>query len=295
MKNNIFKKICIDAGHCDKFTGAGLGSQREEKDTLNLALKVETILKSFGHTVYMTRRDGSCLDARNKDEDLNARPKYANSVKADFFASLHRNSLAGSNATGNEIWVYSKANTTTCNIAKCILDEVNKVYSVANRGVKKGYTGNANLDYAVNRISTMPSTLLELLFISNPNDNKIFNANIDKYAKAIAVGICNGLGCNSEPLVKDEVKPVTPTPTTPVKPQEKRWKVEIYPLFKEDAERLQKLFINARSKPLHSEVIKRDDGTYKLSSFKYVTKQEADEVCQGIRLLTGCQCFVWEC
>lgn len=200
MKNNVYKIICIDAGHCDRFAGACKGNQKEEQDTLRLALKVEQYLLSFGHTVYLTRRTGECLDNRSNNYDLNARPLLANKVKADYFISLHRNSLSGSNATGIETWVYSKANTFTVSVATSIQNEVSKVASVSNRGVKKGYRTSPSLDYAINRISNMPSCLLELLFISNDNDNKLFNDNIDAYAKAIAVGICNGLGANSEEL-----------------------------------------------------------------------------------------------
>lgn len=77
--------------------------------------------------------------------------------------------------------------------------------------------------------------------------------------------------------------------------QEKRWKVEIYPIRDlKDAQRIKSLFDNARAVPLYSEIKKRDDGFYKVSSFKYINKKDADEVCEGIKKLTQSACYVWE-
>lgn len=201
--------ICIDAGHCDKFAGACNGSQMEHNDVLKLALIVEEHLKAWGHTVIMTRRDGGYLDSRDKDFDLNARPKVANKATADYFLSIHRNSHSNNTATGNEIWVHSKASTGTTAVAQAILNEVNEVAPLANRGVKKGWAGGAG-DYAINRLSNMTSALLELSFISSENDNAIFNANIDKYGLAIATGICKGLGIKYEAVKENPVQPIKP-------------------------------------------------------------------------------------
>lgn len=220
------KIICIDPGHCDKFPGASLGSRREENDNLRMALAVEKYLISFGHKVFLTRRTGGYLDARNKDYDLDARPAYANKVKADYFISIHRNSYAG-HATGIEGWIYSQADSNVLKIAQSVLSECIKVATVANRGIKKGYTGHPEWDYAVNRISTMPSMLLELLFIKNNSDNAIYDANFDSYAKAIAVGICKGLGVNYTPVIpaKPTVAPAKKPAATVAKPANRTYTV----------------------------------------------------------------------
>ena len=46
-----------------------------------------------------------------------------------------------------------------------------------------------NTDYYVLNNTKMPSCLLELGFISNNEDNKLFDENIESYAEAIAKGI----------------------------------------------------------------------------------------------------------
>jgi hypothetical protein len=40
----------------------------------------------------------------------------------------------------------------------------------------------------------MPGTIIELLFISNPNDNKLYDSKFNDYAGAIAQGVCDVAG-----------------------------------------------------------------------------------------------------
>ena len=180
------KIICIDPGHGGADPGAVNGSRHEKNDTLKIALQTKSHLERCGFTVYLTRDT-------DKTVNLYDRPKYANSVKADYFLTVHRNSY-NSTSTGLEGWIHSKSLPATVDMANKIFNQVINVANVTNRGVKKGYTGEPDADYAVNRISTMPSMLLELLFISNESDNKIFDSNIDNYAVAICKGLCNAFG-----------------------------------------------------------------------------------------------------
>lgn len=205
-------KICIDAGHCDIYCGARYGTQYEEVDNLRLALKVQAVLEQWGHTVYMTRTTGDPVDSASSNADLNARPTYANSVGADYFISIHRNASADATANGTEVWVYSKADTGTKNVAQCIQ---NRCVAVGgrDRGLKTGYVTDSTLDYAVNRMSTMPSCLLELLFVSNADDNSMFESKLDEYAVAVATGICEGMGGDIGEV--EEVEEPTTEPTEP--------------------------------------------------------------------------------
>lgn len=179
-------KVCIDSGHGGKDSGAVLGTRYEKNDALKMALAVSKLLEQQGIEVILTRDS-------DKDMTLAERTSLANKENCDYFLSIHRNSYNAS-STGIEIWVYSKATQSTCDKAQCILDNLLSVTSVSNRGLKKGYVGNSNVDYAVNRDTNMASALLELLFISNPNDNAIFDVYFKEYALAIAKGICNAVG-----------------------------------------------------------------------------------------------------
>ena len=175
------KTVCIDPGHGGSSSGATLGKRFEKDDTLRLSLLVRDILEERGYTVVMTRDNDS-------DVSLNDRCKIANKARASLFVSIHRNSSTSSNATGMEMWVHSSNPTDDMLLAQNILDCLDNL-NITNRGIYSGYRDGADMNYYINRHTKMPSVLAEIDFISNKNDNKKYDDNIDEYAKAIADGI----------------------------------------------------------------------------------------------------------
>ena len=180
------KIICIDPGHGGVDVGAVRGSRYEKSDNLRMAKAVKALLESQGIKVVLTRDNDA-------NPSLSGRCDTANNAKADYFLSIHRNSFGNQTATGAEIWVHHAAQQNTIDKAQRILDEVISVCG-KDRGVKKGYTGNPNADYAINRESNMASALLELLFISSDYDNGLYDRYFDKLAVAIAKGLCAAVG-----------------------------------------------------------------------------------------------------
>lgn len=177
-------KFCIDPGHGGSDPGAVNGTRKEKDDVLRLAKKIKPLLEGQGHTVLLTRENST------KNITIAERCIMANKVGCDYFLSLHRNSTAGA-ASGIEIWVHSRATTKTVEQARGILTRCCAVDG-KSRGVKKGaacYT-----DYGVNTGTDMPSALLELLFISNVEDNALFDKHLDDYALAIAKGLVAAVG-----------------------------------------------------------------------------------------------------
>lgn len=190
------KKIYIDAGHGGVQPGAVNGKRKESDDVLRMALKVQELLKGQDCEVRMSR-------TKDIDVEINDRCKDANKWGADYFLSIHRNAASAS-ATGNEIWVYSKATSDNSAKAKKILDAVCKADGLKNRGVKKG--APSYTDYGVNRDTNMHSALIELGFISNTSDNKIYDAKLDAIALAIAKALLSVVGSEwKEPVVKGDV------------------------------------------------------------------------------------------
>lgn len=61
--------------------------------------------------------------------------------------------------------------------------------SVKIAEVHSGVLYKPKNDYDENKYTEMPSVLIELGFISNKEDNKLFDEKTDKYAAAIAKGI----------------------------------------------------------------------------------------------------------
>ena len=175
------KTVCIDPGHGGTSSGATLGSRLEKDDTLRLSLLVRDILEERGYTVVMTRDNDS-------DVSLADRCKIANKARASLFVSIHRNSSTSPDATGMEMWVHSSNPTDDTLLAQNILDCLDNL-DITNRGIHSGYRDGADMNYYINRHTKMPSVLAEIDFISNKTDNKNYDKNIEKYAKAIADGI----------------------------------------------------------------------------------------------------------
>jgi N-acetylmuramoyl-L-alanine amidase len=179
--------ICIDAGHGGSDTGAISDSGLLEKDdNLELALKVQQCLETLNLDVVMTRSDDSSVE-------LNERCRIANTAKADLFVSLHRNSSTDEDANGVEVWIHSSQPPIDTALADSIISELASVGIQSNRGVSTGYRGDDSDDYRVNRLTTMPSCLVETGFISNSTDRELYSTHLDDYAQAIANAIYSTL------------------------------------------------------------------------------------------------------
>ena len=176
--------VCIDAGHGGTDVGASLNDRYEKDDTLRVAKLVQENLKEDDIKVVMTRNE-------DKTVSLSDRCKIANKKKADLFVSIHRNSATS--GSGIEIWVNSHKQEKDINLANLILERLDKERIQNNRGVKYGTAKGENTDYYVLNNTHMPSCLIELGFITDENDNKLLDQNIENYAKAIANGIKEGL------------------------------------------------------------------------------------------------------
>lgn len=176
-------KVCIDAGHGDYDGGTASpdGTRIEKDDDLKIALAVQKYLEDAGVTVVMVRSDDTFVD-------LAERCEIANDSKSDLYVSLHRNSYDG-DMSGVEIWVHNKEPKEDTLLAQNILDKLSAVGISRNRGVNYGYIGMTDENYYVNADTNMPSCLVELGFITDDTDNKLFDDNLEEYAKAISEGI----------------------------------------------------------------------------------------------------------
>lgn len=175
--------VCIDPGHGDYDVGTtdASGNRLEKDDNLAISLLVEKHLKEKGVNVVMTRNDDTFLE-------LPERCTFANVQKADFLVCMHRNSYDG-DIGGIEIWVHNKEPEEDTILSQNIMTECDKLGYMENRGVQYGYVGNPNINYYINADTVMPSCLVELGFLTNENDNKLFDEHIDEYAQAVADGI----------------------------------------------------------------------------------------------------------
>lgn len=174
--------VCLDAGHGGSDVGAvGENDRYEKDDNLRLTMRVGEILGNMGIRVCFTRETDEYVTLKD-------RAKFANRQGAGMFVSIHRNS-AEPDARGIEAWIESTDPKPDRALADKLLDEVEKAGFGKNRGVHTGFRGKATSDYAVNSRTNMPSVLLEVGFISNEEDNMLFDENFDRCALAIAGAI----------------------------------------------------------------------------------------------------------
>ncbi|WP_027398629.1 N-acetylmuramoyl-L-alanine amidase [Anaerovorax odorimutans] len=182
------KLIVIDAGHGGSDPGA-LGEVNgnvvltEKEVNLDIALKLNSYLKSVGASTYLLRESDVSIG-------LQDRPKMANSVNGYLYVSIHNNSAISSSVNGTEVYYYSKQSEANYgiysqNLAQAILDEMVVNMGLKNRGIK------SQPAYAVLNKTNMPAIIIEGAFLSN-NDNlqyMLTDEFRDKFAYSAAKGI----------------------------------------------------------------------------------------------------------
>lgn len=165
--------FCIDPGHGGSDPGA-IGNGLKEKDVaLSVSKMLCGILRAAGAKATLTRDSDQYVD-------LYQRPAMANSLGADLFISIHCNAYEHPSAHGIETYYNTKTDfgpqTKSQPIAKVIQSELVKTTGMKDRGIKTKLVERIDspvhgLDYfAVLRKSKCPAVLIELGFITNPND-----------------------------------------------------------------------------------------------------------------------------
>lgn len=179
-------KIWLDAGHGGKDSGAiGEQNRYEKDDNLKYALELEGQLKAQGIEVVMTRREDSSLS-------LAERTQLERDNNCSLAIACHRNSFNDTTANGFEIWLHSNAPQSYIAWATEIALGIEKL-GMKNRGVFKGFRDNPQANYYANSGTNAPSMLIEMGFITNSSDNKIFDTRLDKLCKVIAIASCRFL------------------------------------------------------------------------------------------------------
>ena len=193
------RTIVIDPGHGGKEVGAvGPGGLMEKDVTLSVSRKLaDALAKATGARIVLTRDDDNIVS-------LDQRTAIANQYKADLFLSVHMNAAVVKGAKGSETYFLSleasdelarKAAETenasasaaaasgsaadlklilwdlaqqayideSSRFAQAIQEEMNSATGVQNRGVKQA-------PFKVLIGATMPAALVEVGFISNPEE-----------------------------------------------------------------------------------------------------------------------------
>ena len=188
------KVVYLDAGHGGYDPGASYFGISEKSLTLAIQSRVKAKLEAEGYQVVTTRTS-------DKYVDLTDRSHAANASESDIFVSIHINASGSSAAQGIETYYYqpyaeypSRINATyhanptrlsmSDTLANAIQSSLINATGAQNQGVKRQ-------TFAVLRETTAPAVLLELGFLSNPQEAARLNTSAyqETLANAIVAGI----------------------------------------------------------------------------------------------------------
>lgn len=183
-------KIFIDQGHNPKGPNTGsFGNGIKEADiTYEVGVLLKNLLEANGNfSVMLSRNTPDEVLGSTNAGSLARRVQMANSWGADYFISIHTNAVTNPQANGTEIFTY-RLMGPAYNMAVRILNSIVTRLDMRNRGVKQG-----NNLYVL-RKTAMPALLIELGFITNPQDAYKLENNPFGFANAIYQGILEYFG-----------------------------------------------------------------------------------------------------
>ena len=146
-----------------------------------------------GATVYMTRTTDTEVSPKGANasdiEELQARCDVANNTKSDIFISIHMDSFSSSAAKGTTGYYYSLGSQRSRDLADKVRQGVIDQIGTQSRGTQSS-------NFYVVKHTDMPATLVEVAFISNPQEEQLLNSEegIQKAAQGIADGIADYFG-----------------------------------------------------------------------------------------------------
>ncbi|MEX0770611.1 MAG: N-acetylmuramoyl-L-alanine amidase [Balneolaceae bacterium] len=211
--NLTFDTVVIDAGHGGKDPGSiGYNGLREKDVTLAVALKVgEYIEKNLPEVdVIYTRDDDRFLE-------LEERGSVANRSRGDLFVSIHANAFSNRNARGSEVYFMGLARSESAlevmkrensvvhlesdNGVEELTEEDLLIYELANAGnltiseqiaekmeyqfrerAQRRSRGVKQAQFVVLYHASMPALLVEMGFLTNPNEAQFLSS---EYGQAI--------------------------------------------------------------------------------------------------------------
>ena len=213
-------KVVIDAGHGGNDPGAiGKSGLREKNVNLDIARKLNTLLRSEGVQTVLTR-------SSDKFIPLSTRVNIANKSGADLFISIHSNANRSRSVSGFEVYYVAPSVSDTKRAAftarNAPLDLKNAVFSGSSPELRSIvwdmiYTNSRaesiELSHSLCRIMDscidanilgvkgarfqvlkgvrMPGVLIEIGFLSNPNEERLLKTSA--YRQKLAEGILEGI------------------------------------------------------------------------------------------------------
>lgn len=152
--------VCVDPGHGGIDPGAIGGTLRESDINFIVAFMLANELYDRDIDVQLTRGFSETLN-------LDERCWWANASNADLFISIHCNASEDPKAHGTETYHYQNS-AVGKRLAKRVHEKLVGL-GLRDRGVKPG-------NFYILKNTKMPAILVEIGFISNPEERKKLNS-----------------------------------------------------------------------------------------------------------------------
>ena len=181
--------VVLDAGHGGVDGGCeGVETGQKESDlNLDIALKIKNLLEKANINVVLTRstKDGLYSNfAKNKKHDeMKTREKIINSSNATLLVSIHANSFSSLKAKGAQVFFREGSEESVLmaeNIKNSLIGSIKDAKKFALKG-----------DYYVLNCTEIPAVLVEVGYLSNPEEDRLLKTNDyrNRMAYAIYCGI----------------------------------------------------------------------------------------------------------
>lgn len=153
------KLVVIDPGHGGSATGATYGKLIEKDLNLDIAKRMESLLRDKGAGIYMLRSDDSNVDNYE-------RVYIANALGAKLYISIHNNATKSKKTDGTMTLFCptSKAGFTGKDFAQIVQTGLLSALNTISRGLR------TRPDLIVLRETNMPAALAEIAFLTNAGD-----------------------------------------------------------------------------------------------------------------------------
>lgn len=175
------KLVVIDAGHGGVEPGAVHGGYYEKNLNLDIARRLNELLKSKGVKTYMIREDDSFVG-------LYERAYIANSLNATLFLSIHNNAYYERFKGTETLYYPPSANSVGFNgekFARIIQKNLIKNLNTADRGIVK------RPKLVVLKATKMHASLAEIAFMSNKED--MAKLKTESFRQKAAEALCDGI------------------------------------------------------------------------------------------------------
>lgn len=183
-------KIYIDQGHNPGTinAGASVDGIYEADITYNVGAYLADMLAADDRFEVMTSRTyPEQVLGYDAASSLRIRVDEANNWPADYFISIHANANENPNINGSEVYVYQRFGEAY-HLAQDVLESIVEIVGTKDNLVR------VNSSLYVLRRTNMPAILVELGYMTNPDDLEKLVNNQFQFAEGIYLGILRYFG-----------------------------------------------------------------------------------------------------